>query len=137
MYSNTGIRLEDATIAIELVGGTTNFYEATKTKNLDSSGTGLLAILVAVSDDLGIASAIWNALKQTDDSSATVDFGSDENQERLYDGLVRAIANRTASGKYLWSRGNYIGITGRFYNNSLKTYSARRIAWGFTAYSLL
>lgn len=135
---DTGIRLEDATVAIELVNGTTNFYEATKTWNLSSSGSGAVKdILIAISDNLGIASAIWNALKSSNDSSQTVDFGSDTNQEYVYLGLVRAVANQTSSGKYLWGSGNSLGISGLHYNNSSKTYSSHRIAWGFTAYSLL
>ncbi|CVI66852.1 hypothetical protein NDGK_00684 [Clostridiales bacterium CHKCI001] len=134
---DTGIRLENATIAIELVGGTTNFHKATKTWNLDSSGTGVKDILIAISSKLGVASAIWDALKSSNDSSETVDFGTDSNQNLVYDGLVRAIANQTASGKYLWGSGNSLGISGVHYNNSSKIYASHRIAWGFTAYSLL
>ncbi|MGN0398234.1 MAG: hypothetical protein ACI4EL_09540 [Candidatus Fimimorpha sp.] len=134
---DTGIRLEDATIAIELVNGSAYFYEATKTWNLDSSGTGVKDILVAISSELGIASAIWDALKTSNDSSPTIDFGSYSNQVNVYGGPVRAVANQTASGKYLWGKDNSLGVIGLHYNSSTYSYSSHRIAWGFTGYSLL
>ncbi len=70
-------------------------------------------------------------------SSETIDFGSDTNQKNVYKGLIRAIANQTSSGEYLWSKDNSLGIVGLHYNTSTASYSSHRIAWGFTAYSLL
>ena len=134
---DTGIRLENATIAVELVGGTTNFFEATKTWNLVNNNSGVKNILVAISAKLGIASAIWDALFTQTDSSATVDFGTDSNQTNVYGGLVRATGNQTNTNKYLWGYGNSLGINTKYYVTSVKTYSSHRIAYAFTAYSLL
>lgn len=133
---NTGIRLEDATIAIELVNGSAYFYQATKTWDLDSRGS-VKDILVAISEKLGIASAIWNAFKSSKNSSPTVSFGSYENQKLVYGGPVRAVANQTDSGTYLWGQGKTLGIIGLHENSSEYPYSSHRIAWGFTAYSLV
>lgn len=136
MY-DAGIRLEDATIAIELLNDTTNFYQATKTWSYTDNTSGLKDILIAISDYLGIASAIWNALQTSNNSSETVDFGNDSNQINVFGGLVRAVANQLKSGYYLWNSGDSVGIIGCHYNTNQKPYSSHRIAWSFTGYSLV
>jgi len=136
LMKDSGIRLENASIAIELVGGTTNFYTATKSWVLESNG-GVKNVLIAISANLSVASAIWDALTTTSDSSATTDFGTDSNQTAVYGGLVRAVGNQAQASKYMWGINTSIGINASFYNTSGKTYSSHRIAYGFTGYSLL
>ena len=138
---NTGIRLEDASIAVELVGGTTNLLNATKTKNLEGGGS-LKNLFVAVLNSLGVPADIWTALQTSGDSSDTVPFGSDANQAAVWGNgvegnLVRAAANQGSSSYYLWGYGTYIGIIAHYKTDPGKTYSSYRTAWGFTAYSLL
>lgn len=135
LYYDAGIRLEDATVAVELTGGTTNFHYAQRSQGLDGDEE-TLNILFAISDHLNIASAIWNAL--TPDpvvTSDNVDYGDDTYQDRIYRGHVRATGNCTDNGTYLWSEGNNLSIMGTYYSN--KIYSSYRYAFGFKAYSLL
>ncbi len=138
LQSNTGIRLEDATIAIELVGGTTNFYEATKTFSLEGGKSNFVKdIFIAIASKLGVPSLIWSALKTTNDSSTTVQFGNDANQNNVYDGLIRAASNKTAADRYLWGKKTSLGVIAKYYTTSGKTFSSYRIAYGFTGYSVI
>lgn len=135
LFYNAGIRLEDASVAVELVGGTTNFHYAWKSQTLDGNNETLNA-LYAIFDKLGTASAIWDALTpDPEETSDNVDYGTDTEQNRLYKGLVGATGNQTDDGTYLWSEGNKISIMGEYYSN--KTYSSYRYAYGFIAYSLI
>ena len=135
LYYNTGVRLENALIAIELLGGTTNFHKVEKTSSLGNS-IQLKDIWVAVLSDLGYPTAIWSALQSTHVSTPTVQLGSDSYQISMYGDIVRAVANETASGYNLWGYGNDIHVTGYHYNNSIKQYILHTIRWSFTAYSL-
>lgn len=134
LFYNNGIRLEKAAIAIQLVGGTTNFYKATKTYSSEHSGK-LKNVLIAISSKLSVANSIWEALTTTNETSDTNDFGTDSNQRAVYGDLVRAVGNQLKSSYYLQKSSSSIGVIGSFYTN--KTFSTYKVSYSFTGYSLL
>ena len=125
LYYEAGVRMNCPVIAIELVNGDTTFSHYTKTYSLEGKKS-LLNLLTAVSSKLGKASKIWDALSV---SSYTSDSDSLDASDK-----VRAIANKANTNTYLWTSNKSIGIYGTYRK---KTFSSYRIAYSFTAYSII
>lgn len=126
MYYEMGIRLNNPAMAIELVNGSTTFSDYTKTYSLEGSGS-LFNLFTAISSRLGTASQIWSAL--TENNRFTSDSDSFDSRD-----AIRAIANFAKSNTYMWSSGTSIGVFGTYRDT---TYSSRRIAFSYTAYTIL
>lgn len=114
-------------------------YTSRSTRNYENASSYQEGIFVVANNNVSSISlkVTGNIVKSSNDSSETVDFGTDYNQELVYDGLVRAVANSTASGKYLWGKDCSLGISANHYSSTSKTYSSHRVAYSFTGYSLL
>ena len=136
MFLDSGLRLEDMVVALELVGGSTCFRSATMTYTYVSGSSGF-DLLCAIDSNLGTASQIWNALFQVDtDSGDTKNFGEPSVHDDRYGGLVRAVANRAGSSSYLDEPETEIGIIG-CYDAEYGSYSSYRFSYCFTAVSLI
>lgn len=140
LQSDSGIRLEDVITAIELVYGTTNFYQTKESHKLEGTNS-VLGLLVALADDLNvnIPSTVFSVLELVFNNTVkTTEYqylGTDTAQMQRYGSLVRAVASETGSSSYLWGQGTKFGITGQY--RSDKTYVSSRFSYSFTAYSLL
>lgn len=135
MYLDAGIRLENPLIALELVGGSTYFTETSRTYDLETSKNAF-DLLCAIADDLGTAASIWNALFTVEtQSSETRNWGSESAQIDRYGAVVRAAAFEADDGCNLTTTETYIGMTSIY--SSSGTYSSYRIAYRFTAVSII
>lgn len=135
MYLDAGIRLENPLIALELVGGSTYFTETSRTYDLETSKNAF-DLLCAIADDLGTAASIWNALFTVEtQSSETKNWGSESAQTDRYGAAVRAAAFEADDGCNLTTTETYIGMTSIY--SSSGTYSSYRIAYRFTAVSII
>lgn len=143
LQRDSGIRLEDAIVAIQLVGGTTNFWCAQYSFNLTRKASAL-GLFIAIAEDLASDSSIFTVLQLIIDGSSHVGYqyssgyeslGDDTAQIRRYGGLYRGVATKQGSDGYLWGKGEKTGVSGQYYSD--KTYISYRSSYAFTAYSLL